>query len=227
MPGFNDPAVLAKAKATRARKKAEREANKPFEPQKPALEQPKPVVNDPVIDAKVAEQIAAVAESGMVTPDPTKPETIPPNLFSSFSRRLEVFGDRPGYYRCWINDDKGGTTIGNALRSGWTMVNRKDVQLNAAATPRNNDLGSHVRQYVGTDESGQPMNAYLMEIPNWLHDLHNFGPGSREDYHKSLEDQIRGGTLFQKAGDGRYSAANPPPGGTALPPVAVDTKFSR
>lgn len=226
MPGFSDPEVRAKAKATIAARKAEREAAEARGDTEP-MSRAQKTVADANIDAKIDEQIRAVSESGLPTPDPSKPETIPPNLFSGFTRRLEVFGDHPGFYRCWFNDDKGGTTIGNALRSGWTMVKRKDVQLNDAATPRNNDLGSHVRQYVGTDESGQPMNAYLMEIPLWLWEHHNFGPGSREDYHKALESQIRGGTLFAKAGDGRYSAANPPPGGTSLPPVAVDTKFSR
>jgi hypothetical protein len=204
MPGFSDPAVRAKAKATIAANKAKREG-------KPAPEQ----YVDPY--EKVAS--ATVPEKG-------KPETIPPNLFSGFTRRLEYWGEREGYRRRYFNDD--GPNINNALQSGWTMIERKDVQLNAAVTPRNCDLGSHVCQHVGTNAAGGPMYAYLMEKPQWLCDQHDYGPGSRHEYHEKLLAQIRGGTLGEKAGERRYSQANPVPGSpSSLPPISLDTKITR
>lgn len=174
------------------------------------------------VDEKIEAQVLDTA--GMVTPDPNKPETIPPDLFSGFTKRLEYFGEREGFKRWWCNDDKGGTTIGRALKSGWTFVKRTDVQLNAAVTPRNNDLGSNIRQYVGTDDAGLPMYAYLMEKPKWLCDLHDFGPGSREEYHEQLEKQIRAGTIGMKRGEKRYTAINQYPGAgpSTLPPISIE-----
>ena len=179
-------------------------------------------------DAKVLEQLRDAAEANAAAPDINKPETIPPNLFSGMTRRLEFFGEREGYRRRWFNDDKAGTNIGAAIKSGWTMVPRTDVQLNAAVTPRNNDLGSFIRQYVGVNEANQPMYAYLMEKPQWLCDEHDFGPGSREEYHRKLEEQIMAGKLGEKAGERRYSQANPYPGSPGtLPPISVDSKITR
>jgi hypothetical protein len=179
--------------------------------------------------AKVQAAIEAAAQAGTSAPDPNRPETIPVNLFSGQARRLEFHDQKPGFTYWWCNDDKGGTTISRALQSGWKFTERKDVKLNAAVTPRNNALGSYVRQHVGTDEAGQPMYAYLMEKPEWLHKLHEEGPGSREEYHQSLLKQIREGTMGQKAGEHRISANRPHEGTSAgfLPKISIDTKFVR
>jgi len=180
------------------------------------------------VDQGVKDQIAQVDALNMAEPDPSRPETIPPNLFSGFVKRLEFFGEKKGFVRRWFNDDKGGTNIGMALQSGWKFVTRGDVSLNAAVTPRNNDLGNKVRQYVDHDVDGSPMNAYLMEKPEWLWKIHNEGPDSREAYHKALEKQIYEGTLGQKSGERRYSAAHPYPGSPSnLPPISVGTIIAR
>ncbi len=171
----------------------------------------------------------AATERGTPEPDPDNPETIPVNLFSGLTKRLEYHDGDPNKMYWWCNDDKGGTTVGLALKSGWKFTERTDVKLNAAVTPRNNDLGSYVRQHVGTDEKGDPMYAYLMEQPKWLYERQNYGPGSREEYHQRLEGQIREGTLGQKAGEKRISAGRPHPGGSPnfLPPITLDTKLNR
>src|SRR6516164_5555831 len=160
--------------------------------------------------------------------DFTKPETIPVNYLSGQIRRLEVHNQKPGFHYHWFNDDKGGMNIANAIRSGWAFADRKDVQLNAAATPRNNDLGSRVRQVVGSDERGGPLYAYLMLIPQELWDYHQTGPGSREEYHRKLMSQIVDGTLAEKPGEMRYSAGKPFRGipGT-LPAISVRTSTAR
>jgi len=219
MPGFSDPAVRAKAKATREAKKAAQQVQSRSAPMTPPSSEP----------PKVTEALRDFAEAGASAPEQGKPETHPPNLFSGFTKRLEFEGKKPGFEYWWCNDDKGGTTIANALKSGWAFTVRTDVQLNDAVTPRNNDLGSHVRQYVGTDEAGGPMYAYLLEIPEWLFKLHNYGPGSREEYHQKLEKQIRSGTIGMKAGEKRYTATNPYPGGgqSGLPAINIDSKITR
>ncbi len=167
------------------------------------------------------EVIAALAETETVgAPDPLKPETIPPNLFSGNQKRLEWFGEREGFRRRWFNDERNGLNIGLALKSGWTFVERVDVQLNAAASPRNADLGSHVKTFVGSDAN--PMYAYLMEKPEWLCEIHENGPGSRGEEQRRREQQIAEGTIGSQPGDGRYSARNPPLGSpSGLPPITT------
>lgn len=147
----------------------------------------------------------------------------PKGLFSGFVRRLEYHNQKPGFVYQWINDE--GNDIATSLKMGWRLTEAEEGDLNAAVTPRNNDLGSHVRQYVGTKEDGSPMNAYLMEMPESLYKEMTEGPGSREAYHQQLEAQIRAGTLGMKAGEKRYSAANPWPGThSSLPPISLGTK---
>jgi len=212
-------ANLEKARAARKAKYEARQ--KTIEPAQ--AESPHPLQVQSMAPPPVEAPISAP-----VVPDPNRPETIPPNLFSGRTRRLEDHNPRPGWVRWWCNDDNGGVTIGNAVKSGWTFVERTDAQLNDAVVPRNVDLGSKVAQYVGQDEAGQPMYAYLMEMPEWLYERHQTGPGSREEYHKQLEAQVRAGTLGIKQGDRRYTAANPYPGSpSGLPPITVDSKNYR
>jgi hypothetical protein len=75
--------------------------------------------------------------------------------------------------------------------------------------PSNKDIGTKVCFEVGHNAAGHPLYAYVMEKPEWLCEEHETGPGSREEYHKQLEAQIRAGTLGQKVNDGRYTAADP------------------
>lgn len=158
--------------------------------------------------------------------DPEKPETFPPNYFSGNVRRLEFKDQDPSKTYWWCNDDKGGMTLVLAKRQGWRHTERKDVKLNAAVTPRNNDLGSYIRQIVGTDESGGPMYAYLMEMPKRLWEHLETGPGSRGEYHNQLIEQIHQGTIGEKAGERRYNATRPHPGGaSSLPPISTDTRI--
>ena len=210
-----DEAARAKALATRMANKAKRDAAKAAAQAK--VEVPRETTPAPEVSP-------ADPSVNIPAPDPSKPETIPTNFLSGFVKRLEVHGERPGFTRRWFNDDKGGSNIRAALMSGWQFAERTDVQLNAAVTPRNTDLGSRVQECVGTNENGSALFAYLMEIPTWLYEKHQ---EARIAYNRQLMAQIKGGAIGQKAGDGRYSAANPPPGGTTLPSVSVDTKLYR
>ena len=225
------PEARAKAAAARKANAEARRAAKEAHAAQPLPPQPESVElgDGDASMAKVQAAIEAAAQAGASAPDPGRPETVPVNLFSGQARRLEFHDQKPGFVYWWCNDDKGGTTISRALQSGWKFTERKDVKLNAAVTPRNNALGSYVRQHVGTDEAGEPMYAYLMEKPEWLHKLHEEGPGSREEYHQQLISQIREGTLGNKAGERRISAAHPHQGANAnfLPPISLDTKLVR
>ena len=212
--------------AARARKHAMSDPQLASTPPAPEPAPASVIVNSPNL---VSPQVdTSYAELGVEPPvlDPSKPETIPPNLFSGRTRRLEFFGDRPGFRRRYFNDE--GSNVRDAVRTGWTFVKRTDVQLNAAVTPRNNDLGSNIRQAVGVQANGNALYAYLMEKPEWLCKEHDFGPGSREEYHQQLEKQIKDGTLGLKAGDRRYTKMDPEWGaGSTLPRISMDTKINR
>lgn len=211
-------AVGKRLAASRAAAKAKRDAIKTA----PVADVPRETFEHAAPESTEA---AAHFAENFVAPDPEKPESIPPNYLSGFVKRLEVHGERPGFTRRWFNDDKGGSNIRAALASGWNFAERTDVQLNAAVTPRNTDLGSRVQECVGTNENGSALFAYLMEIPTWLFEKHQ---EARIAYNRQLMAQIRGGTLGAKANDGRYSAANPPPGSqTSLPPITVNSKLYR
>jgi hypothetical protein len=204
-----------KALRTRRENKAKRDAAK-------AAKEGEQLEPPPKVDPKLEYEFHEPPQAEI---DPAKPETIPANYLSGFVKRLDVFGDKPGFVRRWFNDDKGGSNIAAALASGWRFSERQEVQLNAAVTPRNTDLGSRVQECVGTNENGNALFAYLMEIPQWLFDKHQ---EARIAYHNQLREQIAAGTLGAKANDGRYSAANPPRGGTKLPPISLEKpKFYR
>lgn len=64
----------------------------------------------------------------------------------------------PGFKCRWINDK--GARIQQALRGGYYFVEEGDT------TAHSTDMGdSCISQIVGTNETGQPMRAYLMKIP--------------------------------------------------------------
>lgn len=83
-------------------------------------------------------------------------------------QKMEV-PENPGFHRHWLNDVGG--RIQQALESGYTYVEKVNVELNeVGVTPGNTDLGSKVSMYVGTDEQGKPLKAYLMEIKQEWYD---------------------------------------------------------
>jgi hypothetical protein len=159
--------------------------------------------------------------------DPEKPETVPVNLTWGGVRRLDFKDKKPGMVYWYCNDDRGGRSISDALDQGWRFTIRSDVRLNAAVTPRNNALGSYVRQHVGIDDSGGPMYAYLMEMSEKLFELLENGPGSRGEYHRKLIEQIHQGTIAEKANEHRTSVGRPYPGTRPdfLPAISADTRI--
>ena len=132
----------------------------------------------------------------MSSPTPVKP--IPP-VAPPAARRLDKstrkpFGSqdqklayeaRPGFHRHWFNEIPG--RIDSALEAGYTHVLNKE--------------GSKVTQVVGVANSGQPLNAWLMELPQeWYDD-------DMKRQQQSVDEKdsaIRQGALDAKPGDNRY-----------------------
>lgn len=75
------------------------------------------------------------------------------NVFGQHRQKLS-YDARPGYHRHWFNDT--GSRIGDAENGGYTKVNDKE--------------GKPVSKIVGTQEGGERLVAYLMEIPQEWYD---------------------------------------------------------
>lgn len=103
--------------------------------------------------------------------------------FGSRRQRLRAEA-REGYHRHWFNDSPG--RIKEAVEAGYEHV-KED--------------GKPIHQVVGRDESGKPMDGYLMEIPiQWyLEDMKE-----REREADEIDEAIRGGEVGRKKGDQRY-----------------------
>lgn len=79
-------------------------------------------------------------------------------------RRLKLAGpERKGYHRHWFNDV--GNRVSDALAAGYTFVH-DEATLDGT---EGNELATRKRQAVGTQESGHPLYAFLMEIPERLY----------------------------------------------------------
>lgn len=94
----------------------------------------------------------------------------------------------------WINDTGG--RISDALRGGYYFItDTGDVAAN------NENLGSCISKSVGTQESGLPLEAYLMVIDEKL-----YAEDQREKQKipDQVDKQILKGTVEQMAGDQRY-----------------------
>lgn len=78
--------------------------------------------------------------------------------FNSTTQKL-AYPDRPSYHRHWFNDTPG--RIAGALEAGYAHVSHE----------RGPNAGRHVQAVVGRHEGGQPLTAFLMEIPQeWFDD---------------------------------------------------------
>lgn len=102
----------------------------------------------------------------------------------------------PGFVSRWINDK--GSRIQQALQGGYFFVEKGDT------VAKTTDLGdSCISQIVGTKESGAPMSAYLMKIPEkW----HREDQAAKKERRDEIVAQIERG-MDEKGGpgqDGRY-----------------------
>lgn len=97
--------------------------------------------------------------------------------FGSHVQKL-AYPPRPGYHRHWFNDDEGRPQL--AQEAGYEFVNDQ-----AKNEP--------ISRVVGLTKAGQPMLAYLMEIPQEWYD-----EDMQRQYEKTreLERSIRRGDVI-------------------------------
>lgn len=82
--------------------------------------------------------------------------------------KLAVMNQIPGYHLCWVNDESN--RIAFHQEAGYDFVTKDEVGLTRTTpVPTNNDVGSRVRQWVGTAQNGEPIYAFLMKIPEGWH----------------------------------------------------------
>lgn len=96
-----------------------------------------------------------------------------------FHKKLDVPA-REGYQRRWFNDIPG--RIANAEDLAYTHVTEPGI--------KSDSPDSRVRRLVGTQASGAPLYAYLMETPD---SEYQQGVDEKESVHRQVDDAIRAG----------------------------------
>lgn len=228
---FND-----KARATIAAKKAaalEAAAKQAPTPVDPRLAQ---LVQDDAARLQATPiETGYVAKGQSEAPEPS-PAAPPRNLFSGTTKKLEVFGKPgtspldplPGFQLFWFDDIKDGLIISQAKASGWVFVEKDELAINDDNTsPGNNALDNHVRRWVGLGPNNVAISSYLMKKPNWLYDLHMYGPESTEvRVHQQIDAQLLSGSFNANPNDRRYTSTNPYPGTrSGLPPIQMGRNY--
>lgn len=113
--------------------------------------------------------------------------------------KLQVWNQDPAYHYHWVNDTPG--RIEMALASGYDFVNRDDVTLLPGVTPRNSDAGSKISAIVGSQESNEPLRAYLMRTPLALYEENQ---SLLQGQVNATEDAIRKGKTTGQEGSSFY-----------------------
>jgi len=103
--------------------------------------------------------------------------------------------ERDGYVRRWINDDGG--RIQQAEEAGYEFVTKAVVSSEAQK-----GQGTKISQIVGTQENGQPLYAFLMEIKKEWYDEDQRAKQAEVD---KVDMAIKTGNVNGTVGeDGRY-----------------------
>lgn len=166
-------------------------------------------------DKLVGERLKAI-EAGELTKAGARPEE--DQQFANFDKKLEVYGvdlaeALPGFVLRWINDDRD--RIPRSQVQGWTFVTKQEAGLNDKLTPINKDMGENIAVYVGGDEQGKAMRAFLMKIPKEGFDR-IMAPKERRD--DMIEEAIRRGGIGPALSQGGYPGAERVPIKYQIPP---------
>lgn len=156
------------------------------------------------VDAQVAERVRAI-EAGDKTREDFSDED---QQFANFDKKLEVYGvdlqeQLPGFVLRWINDERD--RIPRSQLQGWDFVKRSEVGLNDKVTPLNKDLGENIAVYVGANEAGQPMRAFLMKIPKEAHEKLMRRIDRQND---QIQEAIRRGAIGPALSQGGYAGTD-------------------
>lgn len=87
---------------------------------------------------------------------------------------------RPGFQRRWVNDTPGRIAMAEEL--AYSHVTETGI--------KSDSPDSRVSRLVGTQASGAPLHAYLMETPE---EEFRYGIEEKEDAHRSFEEAVRRG----------------------------------
>lgn len=136
--------------------------------------------------------------------------------FGGFSKKMEVYGELPGYVLYWINDD--GPRIPQLLQYGFEFVTRNDgVIVASGGIDQNNDPGDKIRFAVGQN-GPVPMYGYLMKLPV---EFAQQDQDAKNERNEAIMNAIRGG-------GGRVAGSDVPQDGTTYNPnvgVGLATQF--
>ena len=108
---------------------------------------------------------------------------------------------RPGYVRRWINDAVG--RLEEAQAGGYQFVQSAIVGDVPGDVTEQAGIGLQVSRIVGKDETGGPITAFLMEIPQEFYDEDQ---AEKNDVICKMENSLRRGADNHGAPgkDGRY-----------------------
>lgn len=127
-----------------------------------------------------------------------------PRALDGTTKRLEVFGEIPGYHLAILNDEDN--RLYQAQLHGWAFVDADEIGgVNENVTSFNTDPGERVRFVVGTKKNGEALHAYLMKLPEEIWQDDQQAHHARDQY---VDAQIRGGHAPGETTDDQESRYN-------------------
>ena len=103
--------------------------------------------------------------------------------------KLSVRGEVPGHHLYWENDEDG--KIEQLLFDGFDFVTPDEVQ-RASDLVADMDLANRISRYVGRQQDGSPLRAYLLKCPQQLWDDRKAASQKQVD---EWDQQIRNGRM--------------------------------
>ena len=103
--------------------------------------------------------------------------------------KLSVRGEIPGYHMYWENDEDG--KIEQLLFDGFDFVAPGEVQ-RASDLVVDMDLANRISRYVGRQQDGSPLRAYLLKCPN---DIWEARQANTQIQVNEWDKQIRDGRM--------------------------------
>ncbi len=103
--------------------------------------------------------------------------------------KLSVRGEVPGHHLYWENDEDG--KIEQLLFDGFDFVAPGEVQ-RASDLVVDMDLANRVSRYVGRQQDGSPLRAYLMKCPNEIWEARQV---AAQHQVNEWDEQIRQGRM--------------------------------
>lgn len=149
--------------------------------------------------AAISEQAApaATAPTEVIRSESDRPTRARRGVFNGTTSKLSIGRTIPGYHLHWLNDYPGRIT--QAVENGYEFVNPSEVN---GTVGTNTDLsGEKLRHIVGTDDSGNPLYAYLMKIRQDWYDEDQSEIQERAD---KVDDAVRKGKAHDQDSSGFY-----------------------